>query len=180
MGDGDPLPHVVVALHAAADEVFPLGSTHVSVELCPNYSHVALEETDYLGRVHHDAAVGAQDGDLGMGQRTLQEAVFHSSREVNGFARQVFTWSVLHENVPAARLHLDRQALADPCHGLACILVFDARRDVQVLEVVVDEVDGVIRLSVADSGEDVSQAFILEGELLCRELHAGKHIYNKV
>ena len=98
-----------------------------------------------------------------MRQWHIQETVPHLAREVDLLAREILLRLILYEDVLTLRLYFHRLPFAHPFHRLPRVLAFDVSSDPQVLEVVVDEVDDVFCLRVADGGEDVSQALILEG-----------------
>ena len=98
-----------------------------------------------------------------MRQWHIQETVPHLAREVDLLAREILLRLILYEDVLTLRLYFHRLPFAHPFHRLPRVLAFDVSSDSQVFEVVVDEVDGVLRLRVADGGEYVGQALTLEG-----------------
>ena len=83
-----------------------------------------------------------------------------------GFAREIFLRLVLHNDVLAANFHLHRLFLAQFGDGILGGKVLDAGGNAQVFQVVMDEVDGIFGLSVANGSQGNCQTFVLESQFL--------------
>ena len=87
---------------------------------------------------------------------------------------------VLHKNLFLLDFHLDGLSLTESFDGLRHRETIEADVDGKGLEVVGDEVDGVFRLHVAQSGECVGERFASEGQVASHGAEAETYIYNNV
>ena len=93
-----------------------------------------------------------------------------------GLAREIFLRLVLHENLIAFRFHLHGLPFA---YSLYCIGEFhflNADRDLQMLQVVVDKVDVIFALGIADGSKYSGKGFVFEGHSLRQNLHSETRI----
>ena len=146
--------------------------------------------------VHLPAAIVVVEGGLSGTHRVDERAVFgqkfhlrvHQVLARPGIAdrsgepdgARLVARVVLHKNLLLLDFHLDGLSLAEPFDGLRHRKTIEADVDGKGLEVVGDEVDGVFRLHVAQSGECVGERFASEGQVARREAQPETYIYNNV